>query len=127
MDSFKACGVIICALTVCIVFKNLKSDFSLFVRMIITVSIFSASLAMLTPLISYIEQIATGTAVYRYLPILFKALAISFLVQITADMCRDSNETALAERVIFFGKVEILLISLPLVKNLFSLTESLLK
>ena len=127
MDSIEACGIIICALIVCIVFKSLKNEYSLLVRITITIIIFSSSLAILQPLLTYIEEIAQNTAVYQYLPILFKALSISFAVQITADICRDANEGTLAERITLFGKIEILLVSLPLVKNLFSLTEALLK
>ena len=127
MDSFKASGIVICALVVCIVFKNLKNEYSVFVRIIITISIFLSSLMILTPVLSFISEIVAGTAIYAYMPILLKALGISFAVQITADVCRDASESALAERITFFGKAEILVISLPLIKNLFSLAESILK
>ncbi len=127
MDSLKACGIIICALIVCIVFKNLKSEYSLFIRIVITVTVFLFSLMILTPLISYIKELTSTSAIYGYMPILFKALGIAFAVQITADVCRDANENSLAERITFLGKAEILVISLPLVKSLFNLTETLLK
>lgn len=127
MNELKACGIIICALIVCVVFKNLKSEYSLFIRIIITISVFSVSLGLIYPILNYISEIAKGTAIDTYLPILLKSMGIAFTVQITSDVCKDAGEGALAERVIFFGKSEILVISLPLVKSLFSLCEDLLK
>ena len=127
MNEVKACGIVLCALVICVVFKNVKNEYSLFVRMLITISIFCVSLSICYPVFTYISEIAKNTSVNKYIPILFKALGIAFTVQITSDICRDADECSLAERICFFGKAEILIISLPLIKNLFQLTETLLK
>ncbi len=126
MNEIKACGIVLCALIVCIVFKNIKSEYSLFIRLLITVSIFCVSLSIFYPVLKYIEDISSGTAIYQFIPILFKALGIAFAVQITADICRDAQENSLAERICFFGKAEIIVISLPLIKNMFQLCETLI-
>ena len=127
MNELKACGIVLCSLIVCIVFKNLKNEYSLFIRLIVTVSIFAVSLGIFYPVITYINEISANTQIHQFLPILFKALGIAFTVQITADICKDAQESALAERVYFFGKAEILVISLPLVKKLFELSQALLE
>ena len=127
MSEIKACGIVLCALVICVVFKNLKVEYSLFIRILVTIGIFAVSLSIFYPVLTYITEISKGTSIYSYIPILFKALGIAFAVQITADICKDSGEEALAERICFFGKAEILVISLPLIKNLFKLTEVLLK
>lgn len=127
MNEIKACGIVLCSLVVCIIFKRLKEEFSLFVRIAITISVFAVSLSIFYPVLSYVSEISNNTSIQPYIPILFKALSIAFAVQITADICNDSGESALAERISFFGRAEILVISLPLIKNLFVLTENLLK
>ena len=127
MNELKACGIIVCALIDCVVFKNLKSEFSLFVRIIITISVFSVSLGLMYPIFTYIEEISKNTTINSYLPILMKALGIAFSVQITSDICKDAGESAMSERILLFGKAEILVISLPLIKALFVLSEELLK
>ena len=121
------CGIILSALIVCLIFKNLRSEYSLFVRIFITSFSSLATLAMFYPILSFIDEISQNTAVYSYLPILIKSLGIAFVVQITADVCNDAQESSLANRIILFGKAEILVLSLPLMKNLFSLCESLVK
>lgn len=126
MNEIKACGIILCSLVVCIVFKNLKSEYSLFVRILVTTGIFASSLSMIYPVLNYIEEISKPTAINKYIPILFKALGIAFAIQITSDICIDAQENSLAERICFFGKVEILLVSLPLVKEILTLCEDVL-
>ncbi len=127
MNDIKMCGIILSALVVCIVFKNLRSEYTIFVRIGITCLSTIATLAIFYPVFSFIDEISKNTVVYNYLPILFKALGIAFLVQITADVCNDAQETSLANRIILFGKAEILVISLPLMKSLFVLCENLVK
>ena len=127
MNEVKACGIVLCALIICVVFKNLRPEYSLLIRIVVTVGIFAVSLSIFYPVLTYIADISKNTSIYTYIPLLFKSLGIAFAVQITADICKDSGEEALAERICFFGKAEILVISLPLIKNLFKLTEVLLK
>lgn len=127
MNEIKVCGIVLCALVVCIVFKNMKAEYSLFVRILITISIFVLSLSVFLPVITFITEITRNSVVFQYIPILLKALSIAFVVQITADICADAGENSLSERISFFGKAEILVISLPLIKSLFKLTEELLK
>ena len=127
MGELKACGIVLCALIVCIVFKNLKSDYSLLVRIVVTVSVFSVSLSLIYPVLSYIEKISSNSEIYKYMPTLMKALGVAFVVEITADICNDAQESTLADRITFLGKAEILVLSLPLLKSLFELSEGLLK
>ena len=126
MNELKMCGLVLCALIVCIVFKNLKSEFSLLIRITITVGVSIISLALIEPLFSFIDEISKSTAVYGYLPTLVKALGIALAVQITSDICKDAGEGALSERIELFGKAEILLLSIPLIKNLFKLCEAII-
>jgi stage III sporulation protein AD len=76
--------------------------------------------------LSFLDEISKNTPVYQYIPTLIKALGIAFVVQITADVCIDAQESALAERITLFGKAEILIVSLPLIKNLFKLCENII-
>lgn len=126
MNELKMCGLVLCALIVCIIFKNIKSEYSLLVRIAVTVMVSILSLALITPLFNFIDEISQNTVIYNYLPILIKALGIALLVQITADICTDAGEISLGERIELFGKVQILVISIPLIKNLFALCQGII-
>lgn len=125
MSELKACGLILCSLIICVVFKSMKNEYSIFIRLAITVIVFALSLGIIYPVLTYIEEISRGTAIYEFIPTLFKALGIAFAVQITSDACKDAQESSLGERICFFGSAEILVLSLPLIKRLFQLCTDL--
>ena len=120
------CGVIISALIICTVFKNIRQEYSVFIRISITCFATLISISILYPILNFIDTISKNTPFYGYIPTLFKALGITYLVEITSDICIDANENTLAERITLFGKAEMMIISLPLLKNLFELCESII-
>ena len=58
--------------------------------------------------------------------ILLKALGIASAAQITADICRDAGEAAIAGQVEMLGRAEILLLSLPLAMQILTVARDLL-
>ncbi len=126
MDNLKVYGIIICALCFCVIFKNFHSDYSLFIRLVVTIGVSIASLALIYPGLKYINEISSGTEIEKYIPTLMKSLGIAFAVQITADSCKDAGEEALTSRIYLFGQAEIFIICIPIIKNLFALCEKIL-
>lgn len=126
MENLRIYGIIICALCACVVFKNLHSEYSLLIRLCVTVGVSISAIAVLYPALTYINQIASGTEIEKHVPSLIKALGIALAVQITADTCKDAGEEALASRVYLLGQAEILIISIPILKELFSLCSRIL-
>jgi stage III sporulation protein AD len=93
----------------------------------VTVGVSISAISVLYPVLSYINQIASGTEIEKHIPSLIKALGIALAVQITADSCKDAGEETLASRVYLFGQAEILIISIPIIKSLLSLCGDLIK
>lgn len=57
---------------------------------------------------------------------LFRMLSVALLARIAADICRDMGENTLAARVELCGRAEILLLCLPLVRDLLALAKEVL-
>jgi len=53
-----------------------------------------------------------------YVPILSKGFGICMAVEISAALCRDSGAEEAGKMLIWIGKAEILLLSLPLIEHL---------
>ena len=87
------------------------------------VAITGLVLSILVPTIEFVNYLAQQYSV-EYISVLWKALAISFLSTMVADLCRSSGESAIADRVELLGKCEILVLSLPLFKKLIELAVS---
>ena len=83
---------------------------------------FSVSLDSIVRLFSFLRQQEQIWGQSEYVA-LMKALGIGIVCQFTAELCRDAGEQVLASRVEFFGKVEIILLSVPLLQQLLALAK----
>ena len=127
MSEIKLCGLALCGVMLCSFFKSSKTEYSLFVRMGISVIITLLSFALFLPILTFIDEITKGSAIYKYLPTLIKAFGVAVAVQLTADICKDAGEESIANKIVLFGKAEILILTIPLIKGLFELCQQLLK
>lgn len=87
-----------------------------------------AVLKTAAPAVSQLQALLDGAALPQaYTAILFKALGICLLTQLTADACRDAGESALAAKAELAGKLLLLVLSLPLFEKITSLALLLLQ
>lgn len=61
-----------------------------------------------------------------YLTILWKALGICYLTGIAGDLCQDCGESALARTVELWGRLSLVLLSLPLLETLLQMVTEVL-
>lgn len=79
------------------------------------------------PLLSEMRQIAElGGVRAEYLNAFAKALGICLVVQTSADVCRDAGQTALAHKLETGGKLAMLLVAFPLLRDMLSLAEAMI-
>lgn len=62
----------------------------------------------------------------EYMSLVLKVTGIAVLTQFSADICRDSGETALSSKIEFAGKTIILAMSLPIVEKLLEMAIGLI-
>ena len=127
MELIKICGMTLCAVSVCLIFRSLNNDYSLFIRILITVGMSIISISVMYPLVKIINELSKGTDIGKYMPTLIKSMGIAMTVQITSDICRDSGEGAIAQRVEMFGKAQILVLSIPMITELLALCKEIAK
>ena len=127
MNDLKLCGIVLSCIVISSIFKGIKSEYSLFIRIAITVLISFLSLALFAPVLEYIDEITKCTKIYGYLPFLIKILGIAIITEITSDICIDAGESSIASKVSLFARAEILVLTLPLIKELFNICQGLIK
>ena len=110
-----------------LVIKQWKSDLLPLVRVAVLVGMGALILAMLSPLITYLKELMIQSGIQSsHGELLFKALGIALLTQFCADVCRESGESGAASTVELTGKMEILLLCLPLLEEILSAARELL-
>ena len=123
-------GAIICVL-VTLILKKESPDSALVLRMVAGVGLAVVCVGAMTPVIEYVreigESLGAGDTVSSVASVLLKALGVSLLTHICATVCRDSGEGSVAYYVELGGKIEIVILSLPLVKEIIDMALELIE
>ncbi|MBQ9151725.1 MAG: stage III sporulation protein AD [Clostridia bacterium] len=108
--------------------RQYKPEWAVFIRMAVTVVSMGLILTVAGTVISYVTELTAGTGALdsETWLILLKALGIAFLTETAASICRDSGEGGLAGWVEMAGKLEILLLSFPLIRTVLDTVAALL-
>ena len=128
MEAAKIGGLIIVGLTALLILKQYKPEWAVFLRLAVTVVALSLILTVAGGILSYRRELTEGTGAQAgdSWEILLKALGVAFLTETAASICRDSGETGLAGWVEMAGKLELLLLSFPLIRIVLDTAVSLL-
>lgn len=122
----KYCGAAICALIAVIMLKGQKSEFSSIVSLAAAALLFGAAAYEFIPVLNETRKLIEGTGFEGYLSTLIKALGVTLAVQFSAELCRDAGESAIASKLELVGKAEIIILALPLVRELLGLAGGLM-
>lgn len=127
MTVLKLCMVALLVLASSTVIKQWKSDFSPLIRLGTTVLFGTLLIASAQPIFSLINTLAGESGTLKYVETILKGLGIVILTQISADICRDSGEGTLAGHIETVGKLELLLLCIPLIGEILAIAEKLLE
>ena len=61
-----------------------------------------------------------------YFQILLKLIGISFLCEITSNLCKDAGQATIGKQIEFIGKLSILVVSIPIFQTLLETIQKLL-
>ena len=126
MTVLKLCAVALLILASTAVMKNWKADFLPLVRIGATLLFGTLLIASIEPLLSLISALDTGAA-SQYIKIILKGLGIVILTQICSDICRDSGEATLAGHIETVGKLELVVLCIPLIEEILTTAQRLLE
>lgn len=126
MSAVKICGAGLLCLVALICVKNLKENFAPLLRFAAALLFLGAAVGMLSPLVSFGRDAIGKSGMSEYGAVVFKALGIAYLTHITAQICRDCGEVGIAGGVETVGKIELLLLALPILSEVLSIAEEML-
>lgn len=126
MTVAKICGIVLICFCASLIAKQTSSSLRIFIPIAAFTVIF---ISIIPQFFSEFEMVITKydtPELSKYILILFKALGISFLCAITSEICGTSDERMLSEITVFAGKIEILVLSLPLITSILDISRSLI-
>ena len=123
----RVCLLAIPVLVLLLTVKSWKADFLPLVRIATAVTVGALLLTATQPLVAYFQELTRESAASEYADLLFKALGVAILTQCCSEIARECGESGLATGVELVGKLEILLLSLPLLREILSLAGELME
>ena len=113
------------ALIIIIILKQYRPEFVIYVSIIAGVIILILIMDKVSAIIDLLTSLSNKTVINNeFLVLLIKITGIAFLTEFSVSICKDSGETAIANKIDIGGKVLIISMSIPIIA---SLLETIIK
>ncbi len=116
MNIFTYCAAAIFCVCGISLLRSTKSEIAPYAAMGAGIILLGTAIKELTVLKELIQYINSYGKINIFSPIT-KALLIALLCQLTAEICRDFGENSIASKVELGGKIAIIYLSVPLIKE----------
>ena len=120
-------GIALLASVAVLLLRELKSGLALTARLGAAVLLFGAAILLYAPVVTRIRTLFSLAEGGDLAAPVLRAVGIALIAELSALFCRDMGESTLADGILLFGRVEILLLSLPLLDRLLEIAGELLK
>lgn len=125
-EVLKICGGALLCVIASIVLRSMGRELHLPLQWTGIVALTGAAVVLLQPILAWLSEVAAANGISDTVSLLLRALGIAAVVQLCADLCRQSGESAIASSVELVGRVQLLLLALPVLQKLLSGVTALL-
>ena len=107
--------------------KNIKSEYSVVIMIVGCVIIFFYSISGIIKVVEILKKIINDTGINdEKIIILLKIMGISYIAEFVSDIAKDSGYSALSNQIQIYGKITILVVSVPILESLINCINGLL-
>lgn len=119
MDIIKIIGIGLIALIIIVIVKQYRPEFVIYVSLMAGVFILMLVMDKMGAIIDLLTNLSNKTSINNeFLVLLIKITGIAFLTEFATSICKDSGETAVANKIDIGGKVLIISMSIPIIASL---------
>ena len=107
--------------------KSVNKEISIYIILATVIIIFLAVIERLEEVFAFIQTIYDKVPYGKtFFPVILKVLAVSYITDFTAQLCRDAGESAVASKVEMAGKVIIFCLAIPVLSAILKLVDTLI-
>jgi stage III sporulation protein AD len=118
-------GIIISILAIFL--KSIKPEYSFLCIIAGSIIILIYILKSSVEVFGFFDMVVEKTGINNELfYTMLKIIGVGYLVEFSANVCRDSGNSTIADKIILAGKVMIFIVSMPIISNLFNLVLGML-
>lgn len=119
MDIIKIIGIGLISLVITIIVKQYKPEFAVYISLMAGALILMLVFDKLSEVIKILNNLASKSAINsKFISLLIKITGIAILTEFAVSICKDSGETAIANKMDIGGKIMIIAVSVPIISSL---------
>lgn len=127
MEILKIAAIAFTGVLLAAFIKNISKDVSLYIIFATAILIVLAIIDRLAGIFIFLEDIYSNVTYGReFFPVIIKVLAVAYITDFTAQLCRDAGEDSVSSKVELAGKITIFYIAMPILTAILELIKQLL-
>ena len=127
MSILQIAGCAILSVALILLLRSLRAELALPARIASVLLLCGAAIALYLPIVERMRALFSLAEGGDLATPVLRATGIALIAEMTASVCRDLGENSVAEGVLLFGKLEILVLCLPLIDAVLEIAKELLK
>ena len=122
MDFIAIIGIGIVGAMLSVTVKSYRPELSLCISVATGIFIFLQSADAFGNVISMMNEMCEASGVdTEFFKVAIKVIAIAYVTEFASEVAKDSGEGAISKKLQFAGKTAVLLIMMPVIKNLITI------
>ena len=127
MDIIKITTIALITLFLTLTTREIKPEISVFISLAGGIIITTIAIGKLSNILSEFYAVINALNIDSdIIKILIKIIFIGYLTEFSSSLCRDTQNSSLADKIVFAGKIIIFSISIPIFKNILDIILGLL-
>jgi len=126
MDTLRLCAAGLAVTLLLVLLRQWNPAFELPMKLSAAILFVGLLASLARPLVSYVKEMMGATAAAPYVEVLLRALGVAVLTETVGGICRECKEGAVASYLEIAGRLEILILCLPLMEEILECVKGLL-
>ena len=127
MEVMRIVGIGLIGAILSILLRNSKPEFSMLIPVVVSFTVLACAMPYLIRITEELSRMASSAGINSsYMRIVIKVIGISYLVCITAELCKDAGENAIAAKIELGAKLIILAMAIPIINSLLNLVKEII-
>lgn len=127
MDIMKIVGIGLVATILAVILREQKPEIAMQVSIVTGLIIFVFVITKLNSVIEVLKYFASKTNIdLLYFTTILKVIAIAYITEFGAQVCKDAGESSIASKIEFGGKVLIMIMAIPILAALMDIITKLI-
>jgi stage III sporulation protein AD len=127
MDIMKIVMIGMIATVLAVILREQKPEIALQVSIVTGLMIFIFVVTKLNSVITVLKYFASKTNIdLLYFTTILKVIALAYITEFGAQVCRDAGEGSIASKIEFAGKVLIMILAVPILAALLDVVSKLM-